>query len=151
MVRERETCSLPLRERLGTWMKPWSWVKRYMRDHRTVILSRCHHPPSPTLSSHHHAETPGERVGRVWLGPQFLTSLCLMGLLVIPFSGFGQTLQNPEPIPPAPVPGPSPKPLPPEPIPAPTPKPIPSAPFCDAELLLYLLASLGTTTQSQSP
>lgn len=37
-------------------------------------------------------------------------------------------LQQPEPIPPAPIPSPSPRPLPPAPIPPPAPKPIPPAP-----------------------
>ena len=44
------------------------------------------------------------------------------------FISFTQALQKPEPIAPAPLPGPSPIPLPPSPIPEPTPKPIPPAP-----------------------
>ncbi len=40
----------------------------------------------------------------------------------------GELLQQPEPIPPAPIPAPTPKPLPPAPHPAPSPKPIPPAP-----------------------
>lgn len=49
-------------------------------------------------------------------------------LLVVPLWLPIQALEQPEPIPPAPIPGPAPQPLPPSPIPAPTPKPIPPAP-----------------------
>ena len=54
----------------------------------------------------------------------------ILGLLTLHLSLAPQiqTQQRPEPIPPAPVPGPSPKPLPPSPIPAPDPKPIPPVP-----------------------
>jgi hypothetical protein len=54
----------------------------------------------------------------------------ILGLLTLHLSLASPipTQQRPEPIPPAPIPGPSPKPLPPSPIPAPDPKPIPPVP-----------------------
>lgn len=60
--------------------------------------------------------------------PSLLGGLSTIFAAMIAFSSFAQPLQKPEPIPPAPIPGPSPKPLPPSPIPAPAPKPIPPAP-----------------------
>jgi hypothetical protein len=61
--------------------------------------------------------------------PRFISSLLASGLLAGQLLSSVQRLQRPEPIPPAPVPGPMPKPLPPSPIPAPAPKPIPPAPL----------------------
>lgn len=61
-------------------------------------------------------------------GPStLLTCLSVAAILVFCVSTTAQS-QQPEPIPPAPIPGPSPKPLPPAPIPPPAPKPIPPAP-----------------------
>lgn len=61
-------------------------------------------------------------------GPStLLTCLSVAAILVFSVSTTAQS-QQPEPIPPAPIPGSSPKPLPPAPIPPPAPKPIPPAP-----------------------
>jgi hypothetical protein len=102
-----------------------------MRNYTSAHIDR-----SPLRSSSltlHKGTSPIEipRVKTVQLNrfvPRMIGCLLMIGLLLNSLSVFAQPFQKPEPIPPAPIPGPSPKPLPPAPIPAPEPKPIPPAP-----------------------
>lgn len=85
-------------------------------------------PRSPFSPSRRHAEIREETTRWDRFFPCVLRCSSMLCVLMVSFSAFAQPFQTPEPIPPAPIPGPAPKPLPPAPIPAPAPKPIPPAP-----------------------